>query len=87
MATNSLFPMPKPFNFSHAKEWVWWSKRFERYREVTGLSDKAKLSKLVYLMGEQADDIFTFLALMEEETIRYLTVKEKFVSHYNYQET
>ena len=44
--------------------------RFDRYREVTGLSDKseeAQVSTLVYAMGEQAEDILTSLALTEDE--------------------
>ena len=82
---NSTFPLPTPFDFTHPEDWVRWIKRFERYREATGLDKKegpTQVSTLVYAMGEKAEDVLTLLALSGEEMKSYSEVKVKFESHF-----
>ena len=77
---------PKNFNFSSPDEWPSWIKRsFERYRQASGLSDKAETSQvnaLVYAMGYQAEDILTSFRLSEGDAKKYGIVKDKFEGHF-----
>ena len=76
---------PENFNFSSPDEWPRWIKRFERYRQASGLSDKAETSQvnaLVYAMGYQAEDILTSFRLSEGDAKKYGIVKGKFEGHF-----
>ena len=57
---------PEKFNFSQPEEWQKWSRRFERFRQASGLTVKEETSQintLIYAMGDEADDILTSLSL------------------------
>ena len=72
-------------NFTTPEEWPSWIKRFERYRQVSGLSEKGETSQvniLVYAMGYQAEDILTSFRLSEADGKKYTIVKEKFEGHF-----
>ena len=61
-------------------------RRFERFREASGLSTKLpaeQVNTLVYCMGEEADDILTSLHLTEDENGPYEVVKQKFDTYFN----
>ena len=61
MAAFQISP-PENFSFTTPEEWPRWIKRFERYRQASGLCDKAEVSQvnaLVYAMGYQAEDILS----------------------------
>ena len=61
-------------------------RRFERFREASGLSTKLpaeQVNTLVYCMGEEADDILTSLHLTEDENGSYEVVKQKFDTYFN----
>ena len=76
---------PEPFSFSKPEEWPKWSRRFERFRNASGLNDKpdpTQVNTLIYSMGDQADDILGSFGLSEEESSRYETVKAKFESYF-----
>ena len=48
-----------PFNFKSPNEWPRWKRRFEQFRQATGLSDQAgerQVSTLLYCLGEEAED-------------------------------
>lgn len=50
---------PPQFDFENAASWTKWSKRFERYISISGLTTKAENEKihiLLYLMGDKAED-------------------------------
>jgi len=52
-------PPPEKFNFK-PEEWSRWIKRFKRIRKATGLDQKdgqSQANTLIYLMGEEADNI------------------------------
>ena len=76
---------PEAFNFSRPEEWTKWSRRFERFRNASGLGDKseeAQVNTLIYSMGDEADDILHSLNLTEDERKAYAVVKGKFDSHF-----
>ena len=59
---------PESFNFSRTDEWPRWIRRFERFRQATGL-----VNTLIYTMGDAADNIFM---LEDEDRKKYEVVKE-----------
>ena len=57
MARLSIEP-PKSFNFSNPDDWLRWTKRFQQFREASGLSTESQtrqVSTLLYCLGEDAD--------------------------------
>ena len=84
MAAFQISP-PENFSFTRPKEWPRWIKRFERYRQVSGLCNNAELSQvnaLVYAMGYQAEDILMSFRLSKEDGKKYKVVKEKFENYF-----
>jgi len=78
-------PAVEPFNFRNPEEWTQWIRRFERFRNASGLSAKAEdkqVNTLVYSMGAKAEDIFQSFNLSDEDSKVYETVKAKFMSHF-----
>ena len=76
---------PAPFNFSRTDEWPRWIRRFERFRQASGLVEKSEenqVNTLIYTMGDAADDIFQAFMLQDEDKKKYEVVKEKFEKHY-----
>ena len=50
---------PQPFNFKTPDDWSRWKKRFEQYRQASGLSEESEarqISTLLYCMGENAEE-------------------------------
>ena len=83
-ATYQVTP-PEQFTFSRPQEWPKWIRRFERFRNATGLATKeetVQVNTLIYTMGDEADDIFRSFGLSEEEKKVYTTVLNKFESHF-----
>jgi hypothetical protein len=59
---------PEKFCFMRPESWTQWKKRFERYLIVSGLSnrtDDEKINVLLYLIGEESEEIL--LQFAEEE--------------------
>ena len=76
---------PEPFTFSRPEVWIKWSRRFERFRQASGLKDKddeAQVNTLIYSMGDEAEDILRSFGLSEEDSKKYDTVVAKFESHF-----
>ena len=85
MAATFQVSAPFTFTFIRAEEWQKWSRRFERFRIASGLTDKpktAQINTLIYSMGDEADDILRSFALSEEDGKKYDTVKGRFDSHF-----
>ena len=83
-ATYQVTP-PEQFTFSRPQEWPKWIRRFERFRNATGLATKeetVQVNTLIYTMGDEADDILRTFRLSEEEKKVYTTVLNKFESHF-----
>lgn len=73
------------FNFSKPDEWPQWVRRFERFRQASGLASKSEESQvnmLIYSMGQKADDILQSFRLTAEQEKKYQTVKEKFDGYF-----
>lgn len=77
--------LPQSFNFAEPDEWPRWIRRFERFREASGLKSKeqeSQVNTLVYCMGDEADDILSSLGLSDDEKKSYDTVKAKLEGHF-----
>ena len=76
---------PEAFTFSRPEEWTKWVRRFERFRQASGLAEKEQVSQiytLIYTMGDSAEDILSSFRLTEEQGKSYTTVVEKFEGHF-----
>ncbi|GBO23117.1 hypothetical protein AVEN_90593-1 [Araneus ventricosus] len=65
--------------------WSKWKMRFESYRIASGLSTKTgneQVNSLLYIRGEQAEDIFSSFGLSETEQDDFDTVLKKFNEHF-----
>ena len=83
MASYQITP-PERFDFNQPEEWPKWIRRFERFRQASGLKDKepeAQVNTLIYAMGDEADDILSSLGLSAAEKKVYETVQGKFEAH------
>ena len=59
MAQIRLQP-PEPFNFHNPDDWSCWRRRFQQFREASGLSDKPpskQISTFLYCLGEEAESV------------------------------
>ena len=80
MATYRL-PPPEPFNFKQPAEWPRWKRRFEQFREASGLSgenDTKQVNTPLYSMGEDAEDTLLSMDPTDEERVTYDGVIAKF---------
>ena len=83
MATVSV-NAPDEFSFQ-PEEWKKWLKRFERFMQVSGYSEKSdevKVSTLIYTMGPKAEEIFSSFGLTDAEAKVYAGVEKKFTEHF-----
>ncbi|UYV82471.1 hypothetical protein LAZ67_21002324 [Cordylochernes scorpioides] len=81
MSQNYNCVAPEPFNFSNPGDWPKWIRRFERFRQASGLinnPENEQVNMLVYCMGDNADDIFVVIDQLEN----YGKVIECFESHF-----
>ena len=72
-------PIPDKFN-SRPQEWDKRKRRFEKFKHASNLDDKkdeAQVNTLIYSMGDEADDILTFLDLSAADKKKYETVLAK----------
>ena len=63
MATYQI-TAPENFNFNRPEDWPRWVRKFERFRQASGLSEKEEASQvnsLIYTMGDAADNILSSL--------------------------
>ena len=71
---------PEPFDFNNPDSWSKWKRRFEQFREASGLSGESEtrqVSTLLYTMGENADNVLTSTRITSEERKKYDTVLAK----------
>ena len=60
-------------------------RRFERVRQASDLdkkSDEKQANALIYVMGDEADDILKSFHLSKADTKKYKTVKERFDEYF-----
>ena len=85
MTATYQISQPEPFDFASPEEWPKWLRRFERFRQASGLTDKseeAQVNTLIYCMGDRADDILRSFKLSAEDAKKYQVVKDKFEGHF-----
>ena len=76
---------PEAFDFSKPDSWPRWIRRFERFRQASGLETKGQESQvntLIYTMGDKADDILSSFGLSEDDQKKYSVVKDKFDGYF-----
>ena len=80
MAILRLQP-PALFNFKTPDDWPRWRRRFEQFREASGLSEESdvkQVSALLYCMGESAEDVLTSTTFSEQDRKKYKSVIDQF---------
>ena len=78
-------PAIEQFDFRNPDGWPKWIRRFERFRQASGIatqSPESQVNTLVYSMGPKADDIFQSFGLSTENAKKYDVVKKKFDDHF-----
>ncbi|UYV78066.1 hypothetical protein LAZ67_15003345 [Cordylochernes scorpioides] len=81
---NNIAP-PEKFNFKCPEESIMWARRFERYRIVTVLNAKdesEKVNMLIYLLGDEANDIYLPFRLPTADSAKYNVVLDKFCQYF-----
>ncbi|UYV81477.1 K02A2.6-like, partial [Cordylochernes scorpioides] len=76
---------PEPFNFSNPGDWPKWIRRFERFRQASGLinnPENEQVNMLVFCMGDNADDILLSCKIASDQLENYDKVIECFESHF-----
>ncbi|UYV62758.1 K02A2.6-like [Cordylochernes scorpioides] len=76
---------PEPFNFSNPGDWLKWIRRFERFRQASGLvnnPENEQVNMLVYCMGDNADDILLSCKIASDQLENYYKVIECFENHF-----
>ena len=75
---------PTSFSFSKSEEWPKWKRRFEQYRQASGLVDKDELrqvSTLLYCLGGEAEVLDT-TRISAEDRNKYKNVVEEFDKYF-----
>src|SRR5215469_11494150 len=78
-------PPPEPFSFTKPEAWLQWKRRFDRYRIASGLENKSgkeQVNALIYIMGNQSEDVFQSFQLSAEDSVSYKVVLDKFEAHF-----
>jgi len=79
------FNIPPPANFNpKTEDWNQWILRYELFEAATqrdGLPDKVRINTLLYVMGNNAVDIYQSFKLSSEGNT-YTNVKQKFKEHF-----
>ena len=68
-------PLPDRFNFGTPDSWPAWVRRFDRFRIAWGRANRPatdQISTMVYVMGDQAEDILRTLNIPNEASYDYL---------------
>ena len=84
MAEIRLQP-PEPFNFRNPDDWQRWKRRFQQFREASGLDESAQtkqVSTLLYCLGEEAEAVLASTNATDEDRKDYKKVVEKFDSFF-----
>ncbi|UYV82470.1 K02A2.6-like [Cordylochernes scorpioides] len=85
MSQNYNCVAPEPFNFSNPGDWPKWIRRFERFRQASGLinnPENEQVNMLVYCMGDNADDILLSCKIASDQLENYGKVIECFERHF-----
>ena len=70
MGDNIRLQPPEQFDFSKPDNWVKWKRRFEQFREASGLvsvSETRQVSTLLYTIGENTENVLVSTHISEED--------------------
>ena len=84
MTTVNLQP-PAPFCFQKTDEWPKWKRRFEQYRQASGLADKGEkrqVNTFLYCLGNDAEEILDTTRITAENKKKYNKVVEAFDGYF-----
>ena len=84
MAQICLEP-PEPLNFRKLDDWLRWKRRFQQFREASGLSGESateQISTFLYCLGEEAEAVLSSTNATTEDRKNYTRVLEKFESFF-----
>ena len=76
--------LPEEFDFRRQEEWLKWSRRFERFRQSSGLvkeKEESQINTLIFPLEDQEDDILTSIKLTMTQK-QYHTVKTNLDEHF-----
>ena len=76
---------PQPFNFTTPDDWPRWKRRFEQYRQASGLSaenEGRQISTLLYCMGENAEETLSSTHISENARKKYDEVVAAFDGYF-----
>lgn len=79
MAELQLAP-PSAFNFRNPDEWPRWKRRFQQYREASGLADmqeSRQVSTLLYCLGEEAESVLASTGATADDRKEYSKIVDK----------
>ena len=76
---------PASFSFAKSEEWPKWKRRFEQYRQASGLTGKGELrqvSTLLYCLGPGAEEVLDTTRIFEEDKQKYDKVVDEFDKYF-----
>ena len=74
-----------PFLFAKSDEWPKWKRRFEQYRQASGLVDKEEqrqVSTLLYCLGLDAEEVLDTTRISEDNKKKYEKVIDEFDKYF-----
>ena len=72
---------PTSFSFTNGEEWPKWKRRFEQYRQASGLvetDEQRQVSTLLYCLGEEAEEVLNTTRISNDNRKKYQKVIEEF---------
>ena len=76
---------PTPFSFAKSDEWPKWKRRFEQYRQASGLVEKGEqrqVSTLLYCLGLNAEEVLDTTRISEDDKKKYEKVIDEFDKYF-----
>ena len=76
---------PTPFSFTKSDEWPKWKRRFEQYRQASGLVEKGEqrqVSTLLYCLGPDAEEVLNTTRISEGDKKKYEKVIDEFDKYF-----
>ena len=75
---------PEKIDFKEV-QWEKWSRRWERYRTISFLNqmpEEYQVNQLIYVMGEEAEDLFERLGLKQTDLDDYSRIIQTLNNHF-----
>ena len=75
---------PTSFSFTKSDEWPKWKRRFEQYRQASGLVEKdeqRQVNTLLYCLGEEAEEVLATTSISDDRK-KYLKFIEEFNKYF-----